>query len=168
MTSRQKKKRESENAPDGEKSSLPSETDALLAEEAHAVRKSPFHADGMYWEIYIDRRDGRSFGIDVEELAEGGLVVKSIEKQGAIHDWNVKNDLECIQEGDRIVSINGSKQGLVEEMQKKQALNLEVRREFPRSRDRSDSVEVAPSEVGDDGLRTEDSISKAGDCDQRG
>lgn len=159
-----KKKREVETSLDGEKNSLHAdgrpETD-VLAEEAHAIRKSPFHADGMYWEIYIDRRDGRSFGIDVEELAEGGLVVKSIEKQGAIHEWNVKNDLECIQEGDRIVSINGSKQGLVEEMQKKQALNLEVRREFPRSRDRSDSVEVAPSEVGDDGLRTDDSISKA-------
>lgn len=161
-----KENMDDERSADGEKSPSHSdirclEPDALMAEESHTVRKSPFHADGMYWEIYIDRRDGRSFGIDVEELAEGGLVVKSIEKQGAIHEWNVKNELESIQEGDRIVSINGSSKGLVEEMQKKQALTLEVRREFPRSRDRSDSVEVAPSEVGDDGLRTEDTVSKA-------
>eukprot|EP00929_Paragymnodinium_shiwhaense_P111422 TRINITY_DN7942_c0_g1_i1.p1 TRINITY_DN7942_c0_g1~~TRINITY_DN7942_c0_g1_i1.p1 ORF type:complete len:782 (-),score=166.84 TRINITY_DN7942_c0_g1_i1:147-2492(-) len=87
------------------------------------------------WDILLDRRGGRRVGVDVDEEADGVLLVKAVpahqgdEPVTAIGEWNLANPDRAVKPGDRFVSVNGRKEDLIEECRSETILKIEVVRE---------------------------------------
>jgi hypothetical protein len=62
-------------------------------------------------------------GLDIKPLNDGTFQVLKIHAYGLVAAWNIKNTTRAIQEGDRILDINGASHG-------KQALDHALRRSF--------------------------------------
>lgn len=83
----------------------------------------------MQWEIEIDRRIGCRVGVDVDEMIDGQLLVKSITEGDAMEMWNRKHPSKALKAGDRIVGVNGKSENLIDECRKVLLLTLSVVRQ---------------------------------------
>jgi len=86
-----------------------------------------------HYTITLENRGGETLGICADQGDEKTLQVVSI-SAGLIQQWNTEHPNLEVQQGDRIVDVNGvrgSSQDLVEECQKVQCLQMRLRR--PRS-----------------------------------
>jgi len=81
------------------------------------------------WEVAIDRSNGCMVGVDVDELGDGNLLVKSISQGNAVEAWNLAHPDRAIWPGDRIVAVNGRQESLIEECRKEQLLRIAVMRQ---------------------------------------
>jgi len=68
-------------------------------------------------------------GVDVDELGDGNLLVKSISQGNAVEAWNLAHPDRAIWPGDRIVAVNGRQESLIEECRKEQLLRIAVMRQ---------------------------------------
>jgi len=61
------------------------------------------------WQVFLPRERDKKLGLDVDPRQRGHLLVLSIE-EGTVQEYNTKNPENAVQEGDHIVSVNGSSQ----------------------------------------------------------
>ena len=61
------------------------------------------------WQVFLSRERDKKLGLDVDPRQREHLLVLSIE-EGTVQEYNTKNPENAVQEGDHIVSVNGSSQ----------------------------------------------------------
>uniref|UniRef100_A0A6U6N8F2 PDZ domain-containing protein n=1 Tax=Zooxanthella nutricula TaxID=1333877 RepID=A0A6U6N8F2_9DINO len=104
--------------------------DTHLAEgEFNNACESRHVADFFY--VYLDRSTGLRLGVDVDHSDTISLLIDGIDLSGLISEWNVAHPDQKVQQGDRIVEVNGRRRDvaqLVAECKKEQALKVGIQR----------------------------------------
>mmetsp|Transcript_16670 Transcript_16670/g.47674 ORF Transcript_16670/g.47674 Transcript_16670/m.47674 type:complete len:126 (-) Transcript_16670:130-507(-) len=83
------------------------------------------------WTVKLEKGEGSKLGVDVDLTDNSRLMVEKI-TLGLVADWNKANPTKEVKQGDRIMSVNGTKddaRAMATVCQEHQSLELVVRRE---------------------------------------
>lgn len=83
------------------------------------------------WTVKLVKGDGSKLGIDVDLTENSRLMIEQVNK-GLVADWNKANSGKEVKPGDRIMSVNGTKDdagAMAAVCQESQTLELLIRRE---------------------------------------
>jgi len=94
-----------------------------------SVKKIAKSSKESSFSIHLDKRDGRSLGINVD-IDELSLIIEEI-VPGLIMDWNIANPKDAVMEGDSIVEVNGMARApdMVDQLKQNQLINARILRD---------------------------------------
>jgi len=61
-----------------------------------------------FFEIFLDKRQGGRLGINVDRREGTTLTIDGI-SDGLVHEWNMRNPVQDVLAGDRVIEVNGDK-----------------------------------------------------------
>eukprot|EP00929_Paragymnodinium_shiwhaense_P023130 TRINITY_DN14564_c0_g1_i3.p1 TRINITY_DN14564_c0_g1~~TRINITY_DN14564_c0_g1_i3.p1 ORF type:complete len:154 (+),score=53.67 TRINITY_DN14564_c0_g1_i3:71-532(+) len=100
------------------------------ASPAAATPAPKAEAEGMVFDIILDKSSGTRLGIDVDHQDGATLLIEQI-SSGLVEEWNKEHPEKQVMVGDRIFEVNGVKDEvlqLVDECKLQKVLKMKLRR----------------------------------------